>query len=276
MNTSSRIEKHLDELKDVKLYKSKDYSKFKNLEYNRNIDKNHVERLKDKLSARNDLHLKPIIVTPDKQIIDGQHRFQAAKELGVEVYYLIDYDFEAEKLIIHNTSQKDWTCGDSFKHFLETGSHDYFLFKNLLDKYSPISMETMLFILKRGNQYGDIRKDFREGRFRFFIKPECQKTLDVWALIKHDFQNRGFKDLFVLKDKKFVEAIYRFFNAKHLEVNKFFNNLQRKPFVFGRHGTVLGFMEWMADIYNYNKPKDKVAIFSVGRKICVKIGNGND
>ena len=72
---------------NVSLYKSTDYKKFKLLEYNRDCDEKHIQNLKEELSKCNDLHLKPLIVSPDLEIIDGQHRFRAAKELGIPVYY---------------------------------------------------------------------------------------------------------------------------------------------------------------------------------------------
>ena len=230
-----------------------------------------MERLKEKLSERNDLHLKPIIVTPDKEIIDGQHRFQAAKELGLNIYFLIDYDFEPEKLIIHNTSQKEWACSDSFRHFLEMGNDNYFLFKKLLEKHEPMNMETLLFILKRGCNYANIRKDFREGRFKFEISAEAHKTLNCYEILKVALSEKGFKGMQVFRDKKFIESIYRFFTHPRIDEERFFSNLDRKPFSFTRHSTVVGFLLWMADVYNYNKSKEKVQIFVMGSKVKVQV-----
>ena len=55
-----------------------DYAKFKTLQGNRDVNKLHVSRLKE--SFKTAYLLSPIVVNQYYEIIDGQHRYEAAKE----------------------------------------------------------------------------------------------------------------------------------------------------------------------------------------------------
>jgi hypothetical protein len=100
------------------LFKTKDYDQFTLIDYNRDIDKNHVKNLELKLQEYNDLHLTPFIVTPDLAIVDGQHRFIAARNLGLDVYYMIDENYDPKKMVMHNTTQKRWGNESFLKYWI--------------------------------------------------------------------------------------------------------------------------------------------------------------
>ena len=64
-----------------------DYLKFKTLKGNRNVNKLHVRRLKE--SFKEAYLLSPIIVNQNFEIIDGQHRFEAAKSMELPINFII-------------------------------------------------------------------------------------------------------------------------------------------------------------------------------------------
>ena len=84
-----------------------DLAQFKKLEYNRELTEGHVLKIMDVLSEP-DFDTHPISVTEDLEVIDGQHRLEAAKRLGIPVKYVIDKNFRPEKIITINTCQKGW------------------------------------------------------------------------------------------------------------------------------------------------------------------------
>lgn len=59
------------------VFTTKDYSKFKHLEGNRNIVKPHLKRLK--ASMEKNYLFSPILINEKHEIIDGQHRFEVCK-----------------------------------------------------------------------------------------------------------------------------------------------------------------------------------------------------
>ena len=64
-----------------------DYDIFKQLLGNREINYNHVRRLIK--SMQEEYLIVPIQVNEKMEVIDGQHRIAACKELGFPIYYMI-------------------------------------------------------------------------------------------------------------------------------------------------------------------------------------------
>ena len=67
---------------------STNYDEFRTLNANRNVSENHVKQIKAAIETVGNLtEVVPIIVNENKEIIDGQHRFEACKELGLPIFY---------------------------------------------------------------------------------------------------------------------------------------------------------------------------------------------
>ena len=77
-----------------------DYSKFKTLKGNRSVNKLHVKRLQK--SFKQSYLLSPIIVNQNYEIIDGQHRFNAAKAENLPVNFILcnDYGLNEDILLL--------------------------------------------------------------------------------------------------------------------------------------------------------------------------------
>ena len=69
------------------IFQTKNYRWFKKTRGNREINQSHVLTIKKSIAAK-DLNL-PIFVTEDGDIREGHHTFEARKELGLAVYYII-------------------------------------------------------------------------------------------------------------------------------------------------------------------------------------------
>lgn len=66
--------------------KTKNYSLFKKYAKNRDIDGRHVEKLIASIKTANLLDCEPILVNEKMEVIDGQHRLEAAKSLNLDIY----------------------------------------------------------------------------------------------------------------------------------------------------------------------------------------------
>ena len=76
--------------------------KFKLKKGNRFINEAHVKALIDSIKKHNLLHLQPIIVDTNMNVIDGQHRLKAAERLQVPIYYVIAADVSFDDIILGN------------------------------------------------------------------------------------------------------------------------------------------------------------------------------
>lgn len=99
--------------------KTTDYSKFKLKEDNRKISEGLVKRLKESIEQFGFIEAKPILVNEDFEILDGQHRFRALKDLGLPIYYeKSPIGADPEKLMITlNSTQLIWRLNNYIEHF---------------------------------------------------------------------------------------------------------------------------------------------------------------
>lgn len=89
------------EVTDVKTYKTNDYSIFKSIMGNRTINLKNVNNIINNIK-KNGLLPTVIIVNEKMEVIDGQHRLQALKELNLPVYYQIKEGLSINDCIAYN------------------------------------------------------------------------------------------------------------------------------------------------------------------------------
>lgn len=121
-----------------KIYVTKNYSRFKFGMENRSVSSSHVKELMQKMEKYGYLRCQPIVVDKNTyQIIDGQHRFEAAKMLGIEFSYTFnDYVGSKSELIRDiNVSQKAWGIQDYIEQYCGEGNMHYISYKTILTRY---------------------------------------------------------------------------------------------------------------------------------------------
>ena len=124
------------------LFETRDYEMFKLCPGNRNIN---PVKVKDLLRSFNERHYPvPIIVDEQMQVLDGQHRLQAAKIGGFPVIFLkLSGDIEAAQVIRQlNDNQKPYSLPDHLKLYVHDKRGDYVQFQNLYEHYDKMLAET--------------------------------------------------------------------------------------------------------------------------------------
>lgn len=103
-----------------------DYSIFRSVIENRDIKEERMEVILGSIRKKNLLHLCPLLVSADMYIIDGQHRLEAAKRLGLSVFYILsDEILGKEDVILFNTTQNNWELLDYAKSHAKGGDENY-------------------------------------------------------------------------------------------------------------------------------------------------------
>src|ERR1700742_2697053 len=85
-----------------------DYTIFKKSPSNRDIEDPHVRSIMASISIKDMLHLRPILVNSNMEVLDGQHRLEAARRLNAKIYYQIETKSEDADIILLNAHQKNW------------------------------------------------------------------------------------------------------------------------------------------------------------------------
>jgi ParB-like chromosome segregation protein Spo0J len=70
------------------------------------VSRDRVKRLAEEMKVKNLLHLYPIVIDQDGVILDGQHRFEAAKSIESEIYYVqSENDYQISDVSQSNSMQ---------------------------------------------------------------------------------------------------------------------------------------------------------------------------
>lgn len=89
------------------MQETKEYDRFSFLTANRPVDYNHVNKIKKSLQEYGFLDSQPITVNNEMQIIDGQHRFVACKEMGLPIKFVQVQPKRIDNILVSlNTTQK--------------------------------------------------------------------------------------------------------------------------------------------------------------------------
>lgn len=110
-----------------------DYSIFAQIEGNRVVNKLHVERLKT--SFQKNYLMSPIIVNQKYEIIDGQHRFNAAKALGLPVNFIVVNGYGLREVQMLNTNMKNWKKEDYLHAYCDLGYEEYLKMKKFMQDF---------------------------------------------------------------------------------------------------------------------------------------------
>jgi len=109
---------------DLQIHSTRDLSVFKILEGNRNINLGNVERLVKSIEENGFLQL-PIIVNENYEVIDGQHRLEAARKLNSIIYYHKVNNYDLKTAIALNRNQSNWSLADYIRSYCDLDYKDY-------------------------------------------------------------------------------------------------------------------------------------------------------
>lgn len=112
--------------------KTANYEMFKFSKTNRPISQHHVGKIKDSIKKHGYFNSKPITVTPDMIITDGQHRYKACVELGIPVVYEIDNIDVNDSMVVLNTTSNIWRLNEFIYHYAQKGIPCYIELREFL------------------------------------------------------------------------------------------------------------------------------------------------
>jgi hypothetical protein len=120
----------------MKIETTTDYNRFKLHKKNRHIDYKKVQRLSAAMKKNNLLSVYPIVVDEKDFVLDGQHRFEAAKDAKVKLYFIVaDKSYGIEKVAETNNFQSHWKLEDYINYYAKEGLEPYLKILELSKKY---------------------------------------------------------------------------------------------------------------------------------------------
>jgi len=240
-------------MKEVnQVLKTNDYSMFKHMNGNRNINKLHLKRLTESMSEK---YIEvPIIVNSNNQIIDGQHRFEAAKELKKDVYYIKVRNLNLDDVHRLNTNSKNWTAEEYMQGYCELGLEDYIRYRDFKRKYGFGHNETNAILTNRSRMSGSKNTDFNDGVFKILDYDLAVKNAEKICMVREYYEG--------YKRRYFVYAMLELFENPDYSHVEFLNKLSFQSVKLQDCTDVKGYLILIEDIYNFKRSRNnKVRFF---------------
>jgi len=230
------------------ILKTTNYDLFKSIDGNRRLNLLNVKKIKKSMEI---VHLQvPIIINAKYQIIDGQHRFEAAKQLGLPIYYIINHNYGLSEVHRLNMIGKNWTFYDYLDGYADAGIKDYVEARKFYRKYGFGSNEMLSLLLGFTNVAGgDNIQNFRNGFFKIKDLSEATRKAEMISSLKPFYDG--------YKKRGFVTALIILFSNKDFDFNVFLTKLSYQRDKLYDCANSKQYILRIEDIYNY-KNRDKV------------------
>jgi len=231
------------------VHTTKDYFLFKSIDGNRNKNLLHINRLKK--SMQENYLFTIIIVNENYEIIDGQHRFDVIKELGLPLNYVICGGYGLNEVHILNQNSKTWNVDDYLDGYCLLGYTDYLKYAEFKKRYGFGHTEsiTILSEKKTGGGDGDLMKVFYAGKFKVKNYENACNVSDKIEILSQYYSG--------YKRRSFVYAMLAMFNNKNFEFSEFVQKLKTQPTSLVDCTTTSQYIALIEEIYNYRR-RDKV------------------
>lgn len=236
------------------VYKTTNYDSFKVLKGNRRLNQIQIKRLVESFQKRQ--LISPIIVNEKMQIIDGQHRFNVAKQLSLPVYFIMLDGYDLEEVHILNQNTNNWKKETFLTSYCELGYDDYQHMKEFMEKFPEFGINVSIMLLTNNTQgsnqkgsQGFKRKTFQDGEFKINNLKQAysnaQKIMDF----------KPFYDGFTRQS--FVAAMLGIFKNKQYVHEDMIAKVSKNPTQLVDCTSINNYRLLLEEIYNFRR-RDKV------------------
>jgi disulfide oxidoreductase YuzD len=238
----------------LEIKKTNNHKQFKILNGNRPIDSKHIKKLKESIQKKDYLFLHPIIVNEHSEVIDGQHRLQAAKELNLDIYYIKSDEVEADHIVESNSNQLTWSVKDFINFYSVRDKNPDYIELSQMIKQSKLNPRALLALLL-GTTAPEIMSSVKRGKFKM---PESHEPKEIYNF---------FLDFIAYADDKHIKPISMFNNFRFTLAFRwlyltdgFFHEmlikrLDQKWFELKPQVNAKEWYALLLDIYNHRNPK---------------------
>jgi len=223
-----------------------DYSIFRDITSNREVDSIHVRKLATSIKRKNLLSLHPILVNSNMEIIDGQHRLEAAKYLQIPIYYIISDGIGKIDISVINSNQKKWSINDYINYFTIEKVAEFEVLSKFINQHSWIKSTTALQLLSSSGKYS------REGLQSGEIEVDNLELANDIATLAEKIRcvYLGFDFVFT---SGFIKALRICFKNENFKPNQLIDQLKEQPRTLVKCVSTDQYIELIEQIYNYHK-----------------------
>jgi hypothetical protein len=235
---------------ELSVNETKDYFLFKQLSGNRDINELNKNRLIK--SFKTNYLISPIIVNENYEIIDGQHRFEAAKELNLPIFYIVVPFYGIKEVQVLNANQKNWITNDYCDGYINMGKMDYKIYREFKRNYDMPTTQTIEILRDKksgGSENTNALMEFKNGDFKVKDIKRATDVFDKITLISEYYD--GYKRV------SFVATMITLLKNKNFNFKEFVNKIQHQGGKLVDCTSVYNYTLLIEEIYNF-KRREKV------------------
>lgn len=231
------------------VYKTFDYNQFKRIDGNRLINNKNYSKLVN--SMKEEQLFIPILVNEKMEIIDGQHRFAAAKELGLPIFYIVKEGYGINEVKKANMVGSNWTKADFLDMYITNGNEVYIQFNEISKAYNiKINNLIKLFAYVQGLNQKIAAKNFEEGTLNINGKEIILEYLEA-------FKDFAFFDCW--RTRQFNAAFMKLYFHPSYNHARMKEKLALRSTALVKKSTIAEYLQLLTkDIYSYQSQKNNL------------------
>jgi hypothetical protein len=189
-------------------------------------------------------------VNRDFYVIDGQHRLEAAKSLGVEIFYIQSDNINDLHVIECNVNQKSWEVENYIDYFaIKERKEEYVQLKDML-KSSGLKPKALLTLIL-GVVSTNILDFLKTGKFQFPKKDNSSEILCFYFDFMAYSKDKRLKPISMFTNHNFTRAIRWIFMTSGFEPSSFFKKLDMRWFDLKPQRSAEDWYTLLISIYNF-------------------------
>lgn len=201
----------------------------------------------------NDLDLakfQPILVNENMEVIDGQHRLEALRELGESVYYIVADGLRLGDVQTLNTLSRNWGPIDYAKSYIETGNKDHQHYLDIKAKYHFNHRVILAYIYGDAGNHND---QFKNGELK---APNIKAT---YSLLDKLAEVGAYYDRYT--SNPFALAYMRIAQHPDYDHNRMLSKMRLRGHLIEDYSLQEDYQRALEAVYNFRMNKDRVRFF---------------
>lgn len=216
---------------------------------NRPVNRQHVEALKASMETYGFLDMHPISVTPTGSVMDGQHRYLAATELGIPFVFIVTTVDSMDPVAVAGRIHDSWNVQAYLHYYATLGVPDYVTLREYMENHSSVNLSVFLRIF--GSDRQSHSQKYKDG---LFVWPgvEDQGWVVLEMVEKLAMTVRWAKHVGCLGALRKLVAMPGF------DKDIFLKRLSTQRDRLYGCATTAGYLEMFLDVYNYRASANRI------------------
>ncbi len=227
-------------------------------EKNRDIGKSRKNKYIKELSRKNALIDLPIVVNKDMEILEGQGRFVAIRELKKTIYFKFAAVLNKQDIPHINRPQMPWSSNDYFVKFLREKKPEYLKLKNFINK-SKVHPLTVALSIVNGNETRPGIGVFKTGDFKY---PENDAF--AWNTVEHIKEFAPYFDHY--NHRYFMLGVLKLKQNHRYNPKRMMKKVKKYSFLFHKCDSCAEYFRIFNEIYNNGVSKNTVYLSHIPSK----------